>query len=58
MQAFIAGYCEISLIKSISERRSHFEKEENGRRILYTYIGKNQLVTKESDQEKIHFTYN
>ena len=25
MQAFIAGYCEISLIKSVSERRNYFE---------------------------------
>ena len=25
MQAFIAGYCKISLIKSVSERRNYFE---------------------------------
>lgn len=25
MQTFIAGYCEISLIKSVSERRNYFE---------------------------------
>ena len=30
MQAFIAGYCEISLIKSASERRNHFEPETDG----------------------------
>ena len=28
MQTFIAGYCEISLIKSASERRNHFEPQE------------------------------
>ena len=30
MQAFIAGYSEISLIKSASERRNHFEPETDG----------------------------
>ena len=30
MQTFIAGYCEISLIKSASERRNHFEPETDG----------------------------
>ena len=28
MQAFIAGYCEISLIKSASERRNHFDQKQ------------------------------
>src|SRR5574344_840333 len=30
MQAFIAGYCEISLIKSVSERRNYFERSRPG----------------------------
>lgn len=30
MQTFIAGYCEISLIKSASERRNHFEPDTDG----------------------------
>ena len=30
MQVFIAGYCEISLIKSVSERRNYFEPETDG----------------------------
>ena len=37
---------------------NRIEKEENSRRTVYTYNGKNQLVTEESAQEKIHFTYN
>ena len=30
MQVFIAGYCEISLIKSVSERRNYFEPGTDG----------------------------
>ena len=30
MQVFIAGYCEISLIKSVSERRNYFELGTDG----------------------------
>ena len=37
---------------------NRIEKEENGRRTIYAYNGKNQVVTEESAQEKIHFTYN
>ena len=30
MQAFIAGYCKISLIESVSERRNYFEQGTDG----------------------------
>ena len=30
IQAFIAGYCEISLIKSVSEMRNYFEPGTDG----------------------------
>ena len=37
---------------------NRIKKEENSCRTVYTYNGKNQLITEESDQEKIRFTYN
>ena len=30
MQAFIAGYCGISLIESVAERRNYFEQGTDG----------------------------